>query len=291
MDEREISFRLPSDRMTQASPQRPAARSAAARTPYRGKTGRQRRRVIVMRRVTLLLGMVALICLLGVLTVRFAAERIAAAAVDEYPPAAYDLSGYVFDPADPLLLVVNANLPLAAEYTFEPTQADPATGAALTGQAASAYQQMASAALANGVELTLVTGYMDASAQQAAFDQWVGVYKKRGLSDAEAEANAATIVPRPGCNEHATGLAADILTPDYTEMDTGFAETQAYAWLCRYAPDYGFVLRYPENSQPATGMVFQPWHWRYVGVENARAITQSGLSLEEFVALNKAALQ
>mgnify|MGYP000464789635 CR=1 FL=1 len=62
----------------------------------------------------------------------------------------------------------------------------------------------------------------------------------------------------------------------------------AVAQLTAYAAEYGFILRYPQDRQAATGVVFEPWHWRYVGVENALAIRASGLSLEEFLALRKA---
>ena len=99
--------------------------------------------------------------------------------------------------------------------------------------------------------------------------------------------SAASIVPRPGCNERVTGLAALILAEGYDTLDTGFANTDAFRWLSAYAADYGFILRWPEDRQAATGMVFQPWHWRYVGVENARAIAASGLSLEEFLAVSQ----
>ena len=88
--------------------------------------------------------------------------------------------------------------------------------------------------------------------------------------------------------QHGTGYAADILSTDYTAQDTGFADTRAYQWLTAYAAEYGFILRYPEDRQAITGVVFEPWHWRYVGVENALAIRASGLSLEEFLAEQKA---
>ena len=117
-----------------------------------------------------------------------------------------------------------------------------------------------------------------------------GMEVKQGLGQADAEARAAAVVPRPGCNEAGTGLAADILAEGYTRLDTGFADTDAYRWLCAYAADYGFILRWPEDSQAVTGMVFQPWHWRYVGVENARAIRASGQCLEAFLALRRADL-
>ena len=99
---------------------------------------------------------------------------------------------------------------------------------------------------------------------------------------------AATIQPAANANEHGTGYAADILSADNPQQDTGFAETRAYEWLTAYAAEYGFILRYPQDRQAATGIVFEPWHWRYVGVENALAIRASGLSLEEFIALQRA---
>lgn len=98
----------------------------------------------------------------------------------------------------------------------------------------------------------------------------------------------AAILPEADANEHGTGYAADILSTDYTAQDTGFADTRAYQWLTAYAAEYGFILRYPEDRQAITGVVFEPWHWRYVGVENALAIRASGLSLEEFLAEQKA---
>ena len=80
----------------------------------------------------------------------------------------------------------------------------------------------------------------------------------------------------------------DILSAYYTTRDTGFAATRAYEWLTAYAAEYGFILRYPQDRQAATGVVFEPWHWRYVGSENALAIRASGLSLEEFLTLQRA---
>ena len=110
----------------------------------------------------------------------------------------------------------------------------------------------------------------------------------QGLSEEEAAAYAASVCPPANASEQATGYAADILSPDCTEKTTRFADTRAYQWLTAYAAEYGFILRYPEDRQAITGVVFEPWHWRYVGVENALAIRASGLSLEEFLAEQKA---
>ena len=134
------------------------------------------------------------------------------------------------------------------------------------------------------------TGYQDVSAREAAFDAGKQVYLEKGLSEGEAAAYAASVCPPANASEQATGYAADILSPDCTEKTTRFADTRAYEWLTAYAAEYGFVLRWPEERQAATGMIYEPWHWRYVGVENALAIRASGLSLEEFLALERTKL-
>ena len=128
----------------------------------------------------------------------------------------------------------------------------------------------------------------DADTRQAAYEARVQTYRDKRKSEEEAARLAATIQPAANANEHGTGYAADILSADNPQQDTGFAETRAYEWLTAYAAEYGFILRYPQDRQAATGIVFEPWHWRYVGVENALAIRASGLSLEEFIALQRA---
>ena len=166
--------------------------------------------------------------------------------------------------------------------------ADDATGQQLEAEAAQQYRTMAEAARNSGIALTLETGYQDAAARQAAFDAAKQAYLEKGLSEEEASAKAALTVPMPEASEYATGYAADILAADSAAKDETFAQSRAYEWLTAYAAEYGFILRCPEDRQAATGMAFAPWHWRYVGVENALAIRASGLSLEEFIALQRA---
>ena len=207
----------------------------------------------------------------------------------QFEAPSYDLSGYVCDPSDPYLVLVNNNLPLSADPAPALAVADDATGQQLEQTAADAYRAMADAAGQVGIRLTLEGGYQTAEQAKQDFDARKQGYLDGGMDDAQADARAASIVPRPGCNERVTGLAALILAEGYDTLDTGFANTDAFRWLSAYAADYGFILRWPEDRQAATGMVFQPWHWRYVGVENARAIAASGLSLEEFLAVNQLA--
>ena len=149
---------------------------------------------------------------------------------------------------------------------------------------------MAEAAQAAGVELNLVTGWQDADTRTAAYEARLTAYQTENsrLTGETAAAHTASLQPTASTSEQGTGYCADILSPDCTERSEAFAETRAYEWLTAYAADYGFILRWPEERQSATGMVYAPWHWRYVGVENAHAIRESGLSLEEFLALERA---
>ena len=163
----------------------------------------------------------------------------------------YDGSAYTLDLADARLTLVNANLPLAETTAHSLAVADDATGVQLDAEAAQSYRTMAAAAWQQGVTLTLEVGYQDTA------------------------------------DEYATGYGADILSADSTEKTTAFAKSRAYQWLTAYAAEYGFVERWPEDRQAATGMAYAPWHWRYVGKENALALRDSGLSLEEFLALGQ----
>ncbi len=255
-----------------------------AQKPILGPKAKRRRRRR-NRRIALLAACAALVVALAGILVRLCVHAVSSVhTAADYGTASYDLSGYTFRAADPYLLLVNNNLPLAQDYV--PVTTDAADGKQLETNAAAAFQAMAAAAQKDGVSLILQSGYRDYAYQQGLFERRTQKFLDEGYSQAEAEAAAQTIVAKPGCSEHQTGLAADIVTEQYTALDSGFAKTDAYAWLVRYAPDYGFILRYPEERQAATGIVWEPWHWRYVGAANAQAITASGLSLEEFLALH-----
>ncbi len=247
---------------------------------------RRRRRILrrVRNWVLFLAACGALVALMtsGLLWV-LGQARTLLAGPEDYQPVAYDLSEYIFNSDDPYLVLINNNLPLDAET--QPTLAEAAPGIQLEAEAAAAWQAMDAAAQADGVELILVSGYQDAETRQAAYDARVESYLEEGLSEEEAAQRAKTVTPAPEGNESGTGLSLELLSDGYDSLDTGFDNTEAYRWLTAYAAEYGFILRWPADRQLATGMVYQPWRWRYVGAENARAIRASGLSLEEFLAL------
>lgn len=98
---------------------------------------------------------------------------------------------------------------------------------------------------------------------------------------------AAQSVAIPGTSEHQLGLAADIIDEFYTNLDEGQENTSTQKWLMENSWRYGFILRYPNGTTDITGIIYEPWHYRYVGEEFAAEIYESGVTLEEYVALRR----
>lgn len=119
--------------------------------------------------------------------------------------------------------------------------------------------------------------YRSYSKQTKLYENEVKKWEDRGMSRKEAENKAATIVAIPGTSEHNTGLCCDFNT-----VSSDFADTEMYTWLIEHCHEYGFVERYPKNKQDITGIIWEPWHYRYVGVEAATEMKQNGWCLEEY---------
>ena len=98
------------------------------------------------------------------------------------------------------------------------------------------------------------------------------------MTENEAVEVADRAVQKPGYSEHNTGLAMDFNT-----VNDSFKNTNTYAWLMEHAEDYGFVLRYPEDKEDITGIMYEPWHFRYVGVEHAKKMNELHMCLEEYI--------
>ena len=173
------------------------------------------------------------------------------------------------------------------DYLVETKECGSATAInkTLQTEAADAFLSMQAAAAKDGVDVRMQSGYRSVSYQKKLYDNKTQYYRDKGLSEAAAREKAATIVNPPGCSEHNCGLAADLNSPEHTTLDTGFADTAAFRWLCENAEQYGFILRYPKEAESVTGITYEPWHWRYVGPENAALLNRSGLCLEDAVAV------
>ncbi len=147
-------------------------------------------------------------------------------------------------------------------------------------RAAEAYETMYAAAKDDGYTLTPCSGYRSYSTQKRLYLEFVYEYMSQGFSEQEAHNLASKRRNPPGSSEHNIGICMDIIC---AASSANFQNTQEYAWLCENAHLYGFILRYPEDKTDITGVKFEPWHWRYVGVENALNIKNSGLCLEEYL--------
>lgn len=141
------------------------------------------------------------------------------------------------------------------------------------------YTEMYNAAKKDGITLTPYSGYRSYDRQKRNYNNLTEEYMyKYNLSREDAAVKAATVILPPGTSEHNLGLAMDICN-----TNSSFAQQKEYRWLMEHAHKYGFILRYTAEKQPITGIIPEPWHWRYVGVEYAEDIKNSGLCLEEWL--------
>ena len=179
------------------------------------------------------------------------------------------------------LLLANAENPLPQDWSIQTEEVQ--NGYEMDKRAAPAMREMILAAKEDGVELMLCSAYRSVEKQQQLFDRSQQAYMAQGMSEEEAYAKTATETAIPGTSEHQTGLAADIVTPTYQMLDAGFADTPAGQWLSEHAAEYGFVLRYPQDKQEVTGIIYESWHYRFVGKTHAKLMKESGLCLEEYL--------
>jgi len=188
--------------------------------------------------------------------------------------------------ADPLMVLVNHTNKMPDNYTFDTKECGSQTAVNKTLQtpACDAFLEMQKAAAAENVTIWMQSGYRSVSYQTNLYEKKTNYYKQQGYDDAKAKEMAAAIVNPPGYSEHNCGLAADLNSPEHTGLDEGFENTAAFRWLCQHAGEYGFILRYPKGAEEKTEITYEPWHWRYVGVENAAKINASGLCFEDYIA-------
>ncbi|QFT87464.1 D-alanyl-D-alanine carboxypeptidase [Bacillus sp. THAF10] len=145
----------------------------------------------------------------------------------------------------------------------------------LRAEAAAALEQMFKGAKDEGLELYARSGFRSYETQAAIFENEIATYGYE---------QAVLYVAFPGTSEHQTGLAMDITAKSVgLELVEKFAGTAEGKWLAENAHEYGFILRYPKGKTSITGYGFEPWHFRYVGVEIAGEIYAQGLTLEEYL--------
>lgn len=176
------------------------------------------------------------------------------------------------------LVVVNMGREMPSGYKPELKEIF-STGYYMDERVVPFYEQMYTAAKKDGITLTPYSGYRSYERQERNYKNLTETYMSDyGLTRKEAAKKAATVILPPGTSEHNLGLAMDICN-----TKDSFAFTKEYQWLTENAHKYGFILRYTEEKMSVTGIVDEPWHWRYVGTEYAEDIKNSGLCLEEYL--------
>lgn len=136
---------------------------------------------------------------------------------------------------------------------------------------------------AAGYDLKICSAYRTYEKQKKLFQKKTREYLSKGMGQAEAEAEAAKTVARPGTSEHESGFAVDLVSGGYQILDEKQERTREQQWLMKHCSEYGFILRYPTGKTEFTGVIYEPWHYRYVGKTLAKKLTEKGICLEEYL--------
>ena len=144
-------------------------------------------------------------------------------------------------------------------------------------------QQMLSDCKAAGYKTYVVSSYRTQEFQEKNFQRKVDYYLNLGYGEEEARTLAAKVVAVPGTSEHQLGLAVDVVDASWPYLEEEQANQPAQKWLMEHCWEYGFILRYPKGKTDVTGIIYEPWHYRYVGKELAAELHACGLTLEEYM--------
>lgn len=174
------------------------------------------------------------------------------------------------------LILVNRDSYIPDDYQVELTELS--NGKKVDSRIYPELQEMFNDARAQGYGLFVREGYRTQEEQQQLMDEKIEAYENEGKSKSEAKKLAEQWVAIPGTSEHQLGIAVDI-NADTTKSSSD----DVYNWLAENAHTYGFIKRYPSNKTDITGVINEPWHYRYVGKEAASKIYSHGICLEEYI--------
>lgn len=185
------------------------------------------------------------------------------------------------------LVLVNESHPLPEEYDVRLVSLR--NGLQVDERISDPLIRMLEAAKAEGLTPIVSSAYRSIGRQRELFDDKVARLRAEGMDEALAKAEAGKEVAFPGASEHHLGLAVDIVSYRNQRLDETQEGTQENQWLRGHCQEYGFILRYPPEKSDITGVIYESWHFRYVGVEAAGEIMAHGLCLEEYLdTLNQA---
>lgn len=183
-----------------------------------------------------------------------------------------------------LITLVNPWNPVS-ETGYSARLTDAEEGFQIDRACAEALKRMLADCRADGRKPVLSGAYRSVDDQLVLHDDRVQRLVDTGLTPEQAEAEVSRIIAPPGRSEHELGLAVDIVDSDYPVTDEKQAETPTNLWLAENAWKYGFIQRYPPDTEEITGYSWHPWHYRYVGEDVAGSIYSLGITLEEYLSL------
>lgn len=162
-------------------------------------------------------------------------------------------------------------------------QLDSVEGYLVDRRCARALTEMLADCRAAGYEPIICSAYRTQEYQEMLYRNKILRLLAEGVPNADAPDLAAQSVALPGTSEHQLGLALDLISETYTNLDQWQERTEVQQWLMTNCWRYGFILRYPNGTSDTTGIIYEPWHYRYVGAVTAKAVTQSGLVFEDYL--------
>lgn len=184
-------------------------------------------------------------------------------------------------PTDWNLMLVNKENEIPEDYHFDLQEVEGTHK--VDARIVEALKQMLSDARKQGLKPIICSSYRTTNTQTSLFEQKLRQYSNSGYDEQEAREKAAYWVTPPKTSEHEIGLAVDIVSIYYQNLDEGQERTAVQKWLMQNCNNYGFILRYPTHKKEITMINYEPWHYRYVGVENAKFMTEKGFCLEEYI--------
>ena len=184
------------------------------------------------------------------------------------------------------LILVNKDNPIPENYTLETIKIE--NNYQIDQRIKEATEKMLADARKNGLKPVICSAYRSTKYQTTLFNKKVQEYRKKGFSKEQATELASNWVTIPGTSEHEIGLSLDIIDINYQILDEKQENTAVQKWLMEHCYEYGFILRYPTEKRDITKINYEPWHYRYVGVDDAMIIKEKGFCLEEYIEyLNK----
>lgn len=189
----------------------------------------------------------------------------------------------IYDNNKALMILVNTENPLAEGYTFEHHTLN--CGLDVDERAYQNLANMLSDLNAEDLHYDILSAYRSRETQQSIIDNNVQKYVAEGMSEEDALKKTLETVQQVGCSEHETGLALDLVPEGISSLDESLESDPVIQWFYANSYRYGFILRYPVEKASVTGIDYEPWHFRYVGIEAATFLHNNDLTLEEFHAL------